>query len=54
MVQIDEHFIVDPLIVVHIQLPATEKVDVSDNWKSRGGRSWIRLLAREDEDGHYR
>ena len=52
--QIKEHFIVDPLIVVHIQLPATEKVDVSDNWKSRGGRSWMRLLAREDKDGRYR
>ena len=54
MVQIDEHFVVDPLIVVRIQLPATEKVDVSDDSSSHRRRSGIRLLAREDEDGRYR
>jgi len=52
--QIKEHFVVDPLIVVHIQLPATEKVDVSNDGKGCGRRSCIRLLAREDEDGHKR
>jgi len=50
--QIKEHFVVNPLIVVHIQLSATEKVDVPNNWKSRGGSDCIRLFAREDEDGH--
>ena len=47
--EIDEQFVVDPLIVVDIQLSTTEKVDVSYDWNSSGG---IRSLAREGEYGH--
>ena len=37
--EINEHLVVDPLVVVHIQLPAAEKVDVSDDGNSCGCRS---------------
>lgn len=50
--EIDEQFIVDPLIVVDIQLSTTEKVDVSYDWNSSGGSGGIRSLAREGEYGH--
>ena len=42
--QINEHLVVDALVVVHIQLPATEKVDVPHDWNSCGrwsGRTGI-------------
>lgn len=50
--EINEQFVVDPLIVVHIQLSATEKVDVS-YYRNRGGDcGCIRSLVREGEYGH--
>ena len=48
--EINEHLVVDALVVVHIQLPAAEKVDVSHDWNSCGRRSGrTGILVRKDE-----
>ena len=48
--QINEHLVVDALVVVHIQLPAAEKVDVSHDWNSCGNRSGrAGILVRKEE-----
>ncbi len=53
--EINQHFVVDPLIVVHIQLAATQKVDMSDDWNRSGGVGGCRrVLVREGEYGYQR
>ena len=48
--EIKEHLVVDALVVVHIQLPATEKVDVSHDGKRCGRRSGrTGILVRKEE-----
>ena len=49
--EINQQLVVDPLIVVHIQLSATEIVDVSNDWNSSGSSGCIRMLLRKYEYG---